>query len=347
MDRAAALDTAEARGLVADLLTASTLRRQAAFVVVGSLHPKRTTGFLQRLHEPDSTVGDVLRRRLARDLIAACFEVEPEFVPKGYLRALLSVGDNPLEQDHLYNRLWEIFTAERHSPRANALRYCGPITATTICAVDGLDPVLLHPEIVRHIQSVSHAQKANLIIRFLKQVCSTATDEALHAAARQALGAGCLDRFARTWTQKADRFPPPPFPASEGITPLTSAAAMISTAREFKNCIGTADKIGEVLIGRTYYYIVEHRADGDHNPTRWVVEVSPLSSGDWVVSEIEGVKGSGRSPAIMAAIVRRVTAMGALMPTNPAGHTEARELEAVLGIYHFGRTDLAALAHAE
>jgi hypothetical protein len=29
------------------------------------------------------------------------------------------------------------------------------------------------------------------------------------------------------------------------------------------------------------------------------------------------------------------------------GHSEARELEAVLGIYHFGRTDLAALADAE
>jgi hypothetical protein len=122
---------------------------------------------------------------------------------------------------------------------------------------------------------------------------------------------------------------------------------MISTAREFKNCIGTADKIGEVLTGRTYHYVVEHRTDGDHNPTRWVVEVSPLSSGDWVVSEIEGVKGSGKSPEITASIVRRVRAMGALMPTNPAGHPEARELEAVLGIYHFGRTDLAALAHAE
>ena len=315
--------------------------------MLGTLHPNRIASFLQRLQEPEANVGDVLRRRLARDLIGACFEVEPDFVPKSYLRALLSIGDEPLEQDHLYNRLWEILTAERNGPKAHALRYCGPITATTIYAVDGLDPVLLHPEIVRHIQNLSHVQKANLIIRFLKQVCSTATEEALHAAAQHALGAGCLDRFARTWVQKADRFPPPPFPASEGITPLTSAAAMISAAREFKNCIGTADKIGEVLLGQAYHYVVEHRADGDHNPTRWVVEVSPLSSGDWVVSEIEGVKGSGKSSAIMAAIVRRVRAMGALMPTNPAGHPEARELEAVLGIYHFGRTDLAALAHAE
>src|SRR3954452_18446839 len=85
--KAAALDRAGARGLVADLLTASTLRRQAAFVVLATVPADEPRLFLERLGEPSASLGDVIRIRRARDLIAAVFAMVPEAVPTGFERA--------------------------------------------------------------------------------------------------------------------------------------------------------------------------------------------------------------------------------------------------------------------
>src|SRR3954453_3568848 len=82
--KAAALDRAGARGLVADLLTASTLRRQAAFVVLATVPLDGPRPFLARLGEPNASLGDVIRFRRARDLIAAAFPITPDTVPGGF-----------------------------------------------------------------------------------------------------------------------------------------------------------------------------------------------------------------------------------------------------------------------
>src|SRR5215213_7174669 len=92
MANAASLDRAGARGLVADLLTASTLRRQAAFVVLATVNLDEPRPFLERLGEANSSLGDVIRFRRARDLIAAAFAVPPGSVPCGYERALMRIG---------------------------------------------------------------------------------------------------------------------------------------------------------------------------------------------------------------------------------------------------------------
>src|SRR3954471_22350533 len=128
MAKAAVLDRAGARGLVADLLTASTLRRQAAFVVLATVNLDEPGPFLGRLGEPIASLGDVIRFRRARDLIAAAFAITPEAVPAGFERALIRVGDDPLRREHLYARLFAIISEEPHGPKAHALRYCGPIT---------------------------------------------------------------------------------------------------------------------------------------------------------------------------------------------------------------------------
>src|SRR5689334_8864261 len=109
MAKAAGLDRAGARGLVADLLTASTLRRQATFVVLATVPLDEPRPFLDRLGETDGSVGDVIRVRRARDLIAAAFETTPAAVPAGYERALIRIGDDPLRRAHLYRRLFRIF----------------------------------------------------------------------------------------------------------------------------------------------------------------------------------------------------------------------------------------------
>ena len=60
MAKAAGLDRSSARGLVADLLTATTLRRQAAFVVLATVPLDGPRPFLARLDEPNASLGDVI-----------------------------------------------------------------------------------------------------------------------------------------------------------------------------------------------------------------------------------------------------------------------------------------------
>src|SRR3954466_1552596 len=203
MAKAAGLDRAGARGLVADLLTASTLRRQTAFVVLATVPLDEPGPFLERLGEPGTSLGDVIRIRRARDLIAATSAITPEAVPAGFERALIRIGDKPLRREHLYGRLFAIISQEPHGPKAHALRYCGPITSAIIEALDLLDPALLDPEIVRDIHSPRRAHHANRVLRFIQQVCSAATDEALRVAARQAVGGSGLERLARRWMERA------------------------------------------------------------------------------------------------------------------------------------------------
>src|SRR4051794_29437521 len=160
MAKAAALDRAGARGLVADLLTASTLRRQAAFVVLATVPLDEPSPFLARLSEPSASLGDVIRFRRARDLIAGAFAITPAAVPGGFERALIRIGDDPLRREHLYRRLFAIIAHEPHGPKAHALRYCGPITSSIIEALDLLDTALLDPEIVKSMRSPSRARHA-------------------------------------------------------------------------------------------------------------------------------------------------------------------------------------------
>jgi len=242
-------------------------------------------------------------------------------------------------------RLFEIFSQDPKGPKAHALRYCGPITSATIEAVDLLDPVLLHPEIVKAIRHPNHARHANRVVRFLKQVCSTASHEALRTAAQQAVGLEALASFAHRWVERADVFPPPPFPASAGVVPLTSAAQMIAAGKTFDNYLRGASKIAEVLLGYAYHYVVEHRAEENAKPERYAVEITPLSNGGWVVSTIEGSKGERVSAEAKAAVLKRMLALGALAPANPARYPEAKALEATLGIRRFDPLDLPEAEH--
>src|SRR4051794_40993328 len=110
---------------------------------------------------------------------------------------------------------------------------------------------------------------------------------------------------------------------------------MIADGRTFRNCLKDPNKIAEVLLGYAYHYVVEPRAEGNVEAERYVVEVTPLSNGDWVAGTIAGVKGQTVSAEAKAAVLARMLALGALAPTNPAGYPEAKALEATLGVYRY------------
>jgi hypothetical protein len=334
---AAALDINGCRGLVADLTTASILKRQSAFAVLATVDLDDPSPFLNRLEMGQSGVGEAIRTRLAKDLLSAAFR-RP--VPGGYLRAIQRIGYKPLEKPYLYRRLFQIFTDETEEQKAHALRFCGPIDATRIEIVDALDPVLVHPEILKRTRNVAKAQEANDLIRFLKQVCSSATDEALVAGLSIALEGGSLDEFAQGWIEKADQLPPPPLPSQDGVIALTSAEAMISTGKSLNNCLDT--KVAEVALGLSYYYRAEV-AISDEVSTPVVVELQPMSNGTWAVSEIHGKGNRPPTDEVKAAIVKRLLRLGAVVAGNPAVHPHCRDLASHFNVFRYGPFETFAL----
>ncbi len=339
LERAAILDLGGSRGLLADIATASALKRQSAFCILAAVPPDQIEPFLDRLGERH--LGHALRIRLARDLIAAAHDVPS--VPTGFMRALTRIGQEPLREPHLYRRLIQIFTEAAEAHRAHALRYCGQITAARIEAVDELLPILLHPQIVADINTSGYASEANAVVRFLQQVCSTATDEALATAIRQTTGKGGLDTLARRWIEKADTFPAPPFGSPPGLTPITSAAEMADLARTMRNCLKT--KIGEAILGYTTFY----RADVDlplHGSTPVVVELTPLSNGTWAIAGVHPPRRRTLPAQAVHDLVRPLLDRGAVLPGNPAAPEDAKKLSEVLGVYRWGDFHLPDLPAA-
>jgi hypothetical protein len=345
LERATALDRAGAHGLVADLLTSSVLTRQAAFLVLAMVSLDDPRPFLTRLGHPPGGIGDAIRTRLARDLIAAALDVAPTCVPGGYLRALMRIKEpnlgDPLGCQDGYRRMWEILVTGKHSAKAHALRYCGPISAATLQVLDFLDPVLVHPDLVKHLYSVPQAHKANDLMRLLRGVISTWTDQEFARTLRQSVSGGSpLETFARKAIEKADRFPPPPFLPAEGIQPLTSAAELIAFGREMGNC--SAKKIAEVLLRLSCLYRVEQQTK-DGGTMVLAVELVPLSNGLWLIQEIKAAKNERPPTPVLRAVLERLHALGAMSSGAPQVFERTKALAGLLGVYRYEPFDLALL----
>jgi hypothetical protein len=341
LTRAAILDLNGTRGLIADIGTAAILKRQAAFCVLATVDLDAPGPFLERLSSGLSRVGDAIRIHRARDLIAAAFGVKS--ICAGYLRALVRVGYQPLAEPHLYRRVFEIFTDSTESRKASALRYCGSLDATRIRVADALDPNLIDPEIVKGIRNIEQARHLNDIVRLLKHTCSAATDRVMVDAVRLAVAHGDIQGFARRWIRRAGRFPSPPLSLCTDVTPLTTAAEMIEAGRAMSNCLGT--KIGDVLLGLAFYFTTDVPVtDTEDMPV--AVELSPLSNGQWFIASLHGPGNRAVPPDVIRIAVDRLVQSGAVLPTNPGLHPNAKALAEVLGVYRYGEFDFYGLEDA-
>jgi hypothetical protein len=330
--RIAALDLREAPGLLAEIAARPTLTRQAVFAAISQLDEHNSSAVACRLNV--STVSEALRRCRARELVGQAFDTER--VPMAYLRALARIGDYPLDNPDHYTRLWHMLADD--GPQARAIRYCGKrLTDSIISVVEILDPVLLHPDIVRQTHSVAAAENANAVLGFLRSACTAATDEALGEAARQSGGLSALSAFALKYLQRADRFPPPPFVGTPDIRPITTAKEMKALGECMRNCAGKSSKMAEVLLGITALYVTTWRSPaGVNEPV--VIELHPVKrSGTrfWIVEGVHARKRVKLPQAYVDVLLEQMGDLGALVPVDPARSAETKMLMEVLGVYRW------------
>jgi hypothetical protein len=249
------LDRQGARGLVADLTHAGTLTRQAAYVAIACVDLDTPAEFLRRLGVACAGaegVGVALRRRRARDVIAAAFCVEPSAVPAGYLRALARIkeagvqapGVDAFARPGTYRLLFDLLHGDRQGRRANAVRYSKKMRSDVVDAAMALDPILAWREILDATGSPKRVAAANAMLAMIRACLSMHDDEELVAAMRRSLGqsGGAMSAFAKRALERADRLPTP-IPAAEGVRPLQTGADYIDLGKRLCNCAAMLDDV--------------------------------------------------------------------------------------------------------
>lgn len=296
-----------APGLIRRVVLAAPMVRQAIFLSLADWSVLPTSGPEAPHRSVATSTAEVLRSGRAKDILAHQFGT----VPEGLLSALERIGSNPLREPQSYARLWAIFK-DRDKRRAAALREIR-ITACALWIVDTLDPLLVHAEVLKRVETVQQAHDLNRSVRFVKAVCSAATDEAISRAIVGMRGAEALPRLVRRFLRRADRFPAHPIAGDHELRPLTTARAFIEAGRAYQNCLATM--IGEALIGRVAF------AEFTTTAARVICEFRPLSGGHgWLLTDVHVERNAVVCNDLRAAAQHKCAQFGVPHVAVPEAH---------------------------
>jgi len=341
------LDRAGARGLVSDLTVAGPLTRQGAFILAAAIleHGEAAIDTLiapfDLVETGADAAGVVVRRQRTRDVIAAVYGVRPTMVPGGYLRALQRIqearsatpGLDPLAEPGAYKRLFEILTNHKHGPAAHGLRYCGPLRAMHVRAVDELHPLLVVPEVLRTMYGTDKIRQANNLLALLRRCVATLDEAALTTALRQSLGHGdALGRLGRRILEQADRLPVPDFPRLGGLRVLATADEIRAFGTEMSNCAG--QYVCEVALGIKLLGAYTH-VDRSGETIHVAIVLTPMVGGAW---EVEQILGHGNEPVprlVLRSVLRRLMSIGIQVSGPTPSSTYDRDVAELLGFHRF------------
>ena len=130
------------------------------------------------------------------------------------------------------------------------------------------------------------ARELNQAVAFIRRVATKATDASIENAIRTMAPHGTLRSLISRHLSRADRFPPQPFAhaTDDEIKPLDSAQSLIMAGYRFKNCLRR--NLGRVLTGAVAFAEFRHL----------ILELKPLSSGGWILTDVHAAKNGLVAP---------------------------------------------------
>lgn len=308
-----------APGFLVAMSRSKAVYRQAIFAGLAAGIVDRPTEFLERAtggemtetswHGMAANLALTLLNMTPQELLAASHRT----VGDGLLGALERIGYQPLTAPNAYPRLNALLTGRGNGRRVRALQQGGRIQDRLLDVVERLEPALLHPNVVRRIRTVTHADQINETLRLVQQVNSSATPEAIWKSSSD-LGDGTdLTDWLRRFLLKGDCFPAPPFEMNDAeLVPLRSGQELEDAGHRYSNCLST--KVLQVLSGRTYFYEFTVLPGA-------VVSFHRLSCGTWLMTKAYGRRNGTVSREITDQIRAKVQALGGkcltLIPVQP------------------------------
>lgn len=269
-----------------------------------------------------------------RDLLKALLNE----VPDGLLGTLARLGPDPISPARFrYRLLLRIFMSPALDDRlrARVLRQIsGTLTGDQIGIVSSLDPILLHPNFVRRVNSRETASALTQVLAHIRVVCSTATDEAIRESVER-IGDMTISAWSRRWMERFDRMPHDhPFDGAPEFHVLDSGAAMEEAGHRYANCL--RDRSVMVALGRNLY--VEYlRPDLG---TGLILELRRTTSG-WLLEQMHGKKNRRVRLSVALAAREHLRALGVVLLDHAPGDRAAIAMVGkTLDVWEFGVEDI-------
>lgn len=261
----------EVPGLIARILTAAPMRRQAIFAALAAREEQ--VGVIEDSDDlfPRS-FAEVVRHGRAKDILRYGFGDVPDGLPG----LLTQIGERPLPRAKDYLALYDLLTSD-DVRGAEALRTSGRITCRKLEVLLALDPRWRHARTLDRIDTGAEAMTFNRAVTFIQSVNSKASDEVIALAVARMGPTSSLPRLLDRLLRRADRLPP--HPVSEGdneLRPLASMRDLLEAGRKYRNCL--AHRLSDVAAGRMA--ISEFRGE-------CLVELRPMSlQKGWLLRDV-------------------------------------------------------------
>lgn len=315
---------AAAPGILRHAMSASPAWRNAAATALatGARHcPQdfllRANGFIGNESSDVQTAQALVAMRPMRILEAALGEVPPSL-----LGTLEKIGGTPLNTPAAYVRLIQLLRSDTPDARARrkVLEQLNErLDDELLQTVSIIDLACLTPAAVLAIRTASEAHKVNARLAVIREICSTATDDALRQSIENArhLRPGL---WIRSWLGRADQLPPLGIPMDDDpsvrrIVPATAPKA----GQKWRNCL--AGHVNAMISGAAAYFEID-----DLN----VLVVLTRVDAGWLLTGVHARANLPVHPGVPDRVKERLSALGVIC-LLPAGSPP--ELKAVAGSF--------------
>ncbi|WP_298697384.1 hypothetical protein [uncultured Brevundimonas sp.] len=266
----------------------------------------------------DAQVADALVAMKPMCILEATYPEVPPSLPA----ILRKIGSGLLSTAEGYARLYALLTS--HEPEHQARRRVlekidARLDDELIQVVEILDLSILSPKTAMAVRTASEAHKINARLPVIRQVCSTATSDALRQSIEDAPHFRASN-WVRGWLGRADRLPALGIPLDNdpGVVRIVPATAR-TMGREWQNCL--AGHTNAMALGSTAYFAI---------PDLNVIALLTGTDGGWLLSGLHGRANFPVSAMTAQRVKERLRGQGVicLMPSkNP-------DLAMIEGLFH-------------
>ena len=314
-------------GILAFATRAPPLWRNAAAAALSSGVLHSPEGFLLRANgdvgeeSADIQIADAFITMKPTGILEATY-IE---VPTGLPAILKKVGSALFSTADAYVRLHALLTSDRpeNLVRRRVLdRIDARIDDELLQTIEILDIGVLSPKTAMAARTATEAHKLNARLPVIRQVCSTASDDALRQSIEDAPHFRSSN-WVRGWLSKADCLPPLGIALDDdpGVERITPANARAMGGRDrWQNCL--AGHANAMAVGATAYLAI-----ADLN----VIVVLTRTDGGWLLNGIHARANMPVSAETARRVKERLSSLGVicLMPSGPPP-----QLEAIAGAFH-------------
>lgn len=306
IDRLIELDEA-LPGLLRRLTTASDLRRQVAFHVVALLDTDHSYADLAKALRPTMEGGclndievvcHALLELRAKTIFEALYGKTTGLV--GLHRRL---GPAPRERQD-YIALKAMFLGKQKK-RIKTILNVEKIRNVNFSVVNAMPEFLLHPNIIRSVNSLDNLHTLMAVINLLK-LMNPQFNETVFADSISHVTEWYALRDALTkWGEKGRYVHVPDFGDNPKLRVITTGQALTEAARRFKNCMET-NYAGEAMLGQSAFV--------EYLPEPAMIHLQALSDNRWMLESINGIANSTVARETSIAVIRELRKHGVFLP---------------------------------